>query len=110
MADPSRIQLRLAFPPVYLGGMPVAINMELPPEVARRFVSDMEAFHAESDPIKRDAIRGDHQDRDPSPSDEAPPVLSGSYQTAFSARIEAPRTQASASSHRMFTLVRSRGH
>ena len=34
----------------------IKINMELPPEAARRFVRDMEAFHAESDPIKRDEI------------------------------------------------------
>ena len=30
--------------------------MELPPEVARRFVEDMEAFFRETNPIKRDEI------------------------------------------------------
>jgi len=29
---------------------------ELPPAVARRFVGDMRAFHAEPNPIKRDEI------------------------------------------------------
>ena len=36
--------------------MSIKINMELPPEVARRFVEDMEAFHRETNPIKRDEI------------------------------------------------------
>jgi hypothetical protein len=31
-------------------------NMNLPPEVARRFVADLEAYFAERDPIKRDEI------------------------------------------------------
>ena len=30
--------------------------IELPPEVARRFVEDMRAFHAEKNSIKRDEI------------------------------------------------------
>jgi hypothetical protein len=30
--------------------------IELPPEVARAFVRDMRAFHAEKSPIKRDEI------------------------------------------------------
>ena len=30
--------------------------IELPPEVARRFVEDMRAFHAEKNQIKRDEI------------------------------------------------------
>jgi len=30
--------------------------MELPPEVARRFVEDMEAYFAESNPLKRERI------------------------------------------------------
>jgi hypothetical protein len=34
----------------------IKLNMELPPEVARRFVEDMEAFHAEPNPLKRDGI------------------------------------------------------
>jgi len=34
----------------------IKLNMELPPEVARRFVEDMEAFHAEPNAIKRDEI------------------------------------------------------
>ena len=42
--------------PPYLGGMSTRINMELPPEVARRFVEDMEAFFRETNPIKRDEI------------------------------------------------------
>jgi hypothetical protein len=50
------------------------LNMELPPEIARRFVEDMEAFHAEPNAIKRDeiaarqlhALRGEHRrPRDP---------------------------------------------
>jgi len=36
--------------------MSIKINMELPPEVARRFVQDMKAFHRETNPIKRDEI------------------------------------------------------
>jgi hypothetical protein len=36
--------------------MPKAI--ELPPEVARRFLEDMRAFYAEKNPIKRDEIAG----------------------------------------------------
>jgi len=40
----------------YLGCMSIKINMELPPEVARRFVQDMKAFHRETNPIKRDEI------------------------------------------------------
>jgi hypothetical protein len=31
-------------------------NMNLPPDVARRFVEDMEAFYAEPNAIKRDEI------------------------------------------------------
>jgi hypothetical protein len=34
----------------------IKINMELPPEVARRFVEDMEAFYAEPNATKRDEI------------------------------------------------------
>jgi len=34
----------------------IKLNMELPPEVARRFVEDTEAFHAETNPLKRDGI------------------------------------------------------
>jgi hypothetical protein len=34
----------------------IKLNMGLPPEVARRFVEDMEAFHAEPNAIKRDEI------------------------------------------------------
>jgi len=34
----------------------IKLNMELPPEVAWRFVEDMEAFHAEPNPLKRDGI------------------------------------------------------
>ncbi len=34
----------------------IKMNMNLPPEVARRFVEDMEAFHAETNPLKRDEI------------------------------------------------------
>ena len=33
-----------------------ANSIELPPEVARAFVRDMRAFHAEKSPIKRDEI------------------------------------------------------
>jgi hypothetical protein len=36
----------------------IKINMELPPDVARRFVADMEAFFAEPNAIKRDEIAG----------------------------------------------------
>jgi hypothetical protein len=32
--------------------------IELPPPVARRFVQDMRAFHAEENAIKRDEIAG----------------------------------------------------
>ena len=32
--------------------------IELPPAVARRFVNDMRAFHAEPNAIKRDEIAG----------------------------------------------------
>jgi hypothetical protein len=34
----------------------IKLNMELPPEVARRFVEDMEAYFAESNPLKRERI------------------------------------------------------
>src|SRR5438876_137300 len=34
----------------------IKLNMNLPPEVARRFVEDMEAFHAEPNPLKREGI------------------------------------------------------
>jgi hypothetical protein len=34
--------------------------IELPPEVAKAFVRDMRAFHAEKSPIKRDASRQIH--------------------------------------------------
>ena len=34
----------------------IKLNMELPPEVARRFVEDMEAFFTEPKAIKRDEI------------------------------------------------------
>ena len=34
----------------------IRLNMELPPEVARRFVEDMEVFHAEPNPLMRDRI------------------------------------------------------
>jgi hypothetical protein len=34
----------------------IKLNMELPPDVARRFVEDMEAFHAEPNPLMRDRI------------------------------------------------------
>lgn len=34
----------------------IKLNMELPPEVARRFIADMEAFYAERRAIKRDEI------------------------------------------------------
>jgi hypothetical protein len=34
----------------------IKLNVELPPEVARRFVADMEAFYAERRAIKRDEI------------------------------------------------------
>lgn len=34
----------------------IKLNMNLPPEIARRFVEDMEAFHAESNPLKREGI------------------------------------------------------
>lgn len=34
----------------------IKLNMQLPPEIARRFVDDMEAFHAEPSAIKRDEI------------------------------------------------------
>jgi hypothetical protein len=34
----------------------IKLNMGLPPEVARRFVEDMEAFFAEHNAIKRDEI------------------------------------------------------
>jgi hypothetical protein len=34
----------------------IKLNVELPPEVARRFVADMEAFFAEPRAIKRDEI------------------------------------------------------
>ena len=51
----------------------VKLNMELPPEVARSFVKDMEAFHAEPNAIKRDgiavrqlhALREHHRPREP---------------------------------------------
>jgi hypothetical protein len=33
-------------------------QIELPPAVARRFVDDMRAFHAEPNAIKRDEIAG----------------------------------------------------
>jgi hypothetical protein len=36
--------------------MPIKINMELPREVARRFVEDMEASYRERNPLKRDQI------------------------------------------------------
>jgi hypothetical protein len=38
----------------YIGTMPKP--MELPPAVARRFVEDMRAFHAEPNAIKRDEV------------------------------------------------------
>jgi hypothetical protein len=38
----------------YIQAMPKFI--ELPPAVARRFVEDMRAFHAESNAIKRDEV------------------------------------------------------
>jgi hypothetical protein len=31
-------------------------SLELPPEVAKAFVRDMRAFHAEKSPLKRDEI------------------------------------------------------
>jgi hypothetical protein len=34
----------------------IKLNIELPPEVARRFVEDMDAFFAEPNAIKRDEI------------------------------------------------------
>jgi hypothetical protein len=51
----------------------IKLNMGLPPEVARRFVEDMEAFYAEPDGIKQDgiavrqlhALREYRQPRDP---------------------------------------------
>jgi len=36
--------------------------LELPPEVGRRFMADLRAFHAEDNPIKRDEIAA-HQVR-----------------------------------------------
>ena len=39
----------------YIGRMPLK-PIELPPTVARRFVEDMRAFHAEPNAIKRDEI------------------------------------------------------
>ncbi|QIG92079.1 hypothetical protein [Bradyrhizobium sp. 6(2017)] len=30
--------------------------LEIPPEVSRQFADDMQAFHAERDPLKRDEI------------------------------------------------------
>ncbi|WGS18810.1 MULTISPECIES: hypothetical protein [unclassified Bradyrhizobium] len=32
--------------------------IEIPPEVARQFVADMEAYHAERDLLRRDEIAG----------------------------------------------------
>jgi hypothetical protein len=34
----------------------IKLNMNLPPEVARRFVEDMEEYFAEPNPLKRDGI------------------------------------------------------
>ena len=41
----------------YIRVMPLK-QIELPPAVARRFVDDMRAFHAEPNAIKRDEIAG----------------------------------------------------
>ena len=51
----------------------IKLNMKLPPDVARRFVEDMEAFRAEPNAIKRDetaarqlhALREHRRPRDP---------------------------------------------
>jgi hypothetical protein len=34
----------------------IKLNMNLPPDIARRFVEDMEAFYAEPNAIKQDEI------------------------------------------------------
>jgi hypothetical protein len=36
--------------------MAIKISMGLPPEVARRFVADMDAYHNEPNPIKQEEI------------------------------------------------------
>jgi hypothetical protein len=46
--------IRNCRPPRHIQAMPKFI--ELPPAVARRFVEDMRAFHAEPNAIKRDEI------------------------------------------------------
>ncbi|MCC8952897.1 hypothetical protein H8B02_05290 [Bradyrhizobium sp. Pear77] len=44
----------------YLQGMPIARKpLEIPPEVARKFAATMQLFHAETSPLKRDAIAAD---------------------------------------------------
>ncbi|WGS17328.1 MULTISPECIES: hypothetical protein [unclassified Bradyrhizobium] len=43
----------------YLLGMPITRKLiEIPPEVARQFVADMEAYHSERDSMRRDEIAG----------------------------------------------------
>ena len=45
----------IAWLPAYIDAMPQK-PIELPPAIARRFVDDMRAFHAEPNAIKRDEI------------------------------------------------------
>ncbi|WP_076859447.1 hypothetical protein [Bradyrhizobium mercantei] len=47
-------------PDTYLQGMPITRKpLEIPPEVARQFATNMRLFQAEYDPLKRDEIAAD---------------------------------------------------